>query len=104
MERTLERRRPASREHHQGGQLSCAESVGRNGLALPALRKKYRRRRRGQPAWILAVADGAQHRLHRRYVRLCARGKPHNKVNVAIARELVGFIWVALRGRPAEII
>jgi len=70
----------------------------------PALSKKYRRRRRGQPAWILAVADRAQQRLHRRYVRLCARGKPHNKVTVAIARELVGFIWVALRGRPAEII
>jgi hypothetical protein len=68
------------------------------------LSKKYRRRRRGQPTWILALADRAQQRLHRRYLRMCARGKPHNKVTVAIARELVGFIWAALRGRPVEIV
>jgi transposase len=70
----------------------------------PALSKKYRRRRRGQPTWVLALADRAQQRLHRRYVRLSARGKPHNKVAVAIARELVGFIWVALRGSQVEFV
>lgn len=70
----------------------------------PALSKKYRRRRRGQPTWTLALADRAQQRLHRRYLRLSARGKPHNKVAVAIARELVGFIWAALRGAPGEIV
>ena len=35
----------------------------------------------------------AQHRLHRRYIALSARGKPHTKVMGAIGRELLGFIW-----------
>jgi transposase len=68
---------------------------------VPALSRKYLRRRRGQPAWVVGLADRAQERLHRRYVRLSAHGKPHNKVVVAVARELVGFIWVALRGDTA---
>jgi transposase len=55
-----------------------------------------RRRREGQPGWVVAVADKAQHRLHRRYCRLSARGKPRNKVTVAVARELVGFVWSVL--------
>ena len=45
----------------------------------------------------------AQHRLHRRYRRLLARGKKHQVVITAIARELLGFVWaigqrVELRG------
>jgi len=35
----------------------------------------------------------AQHRLHRRYYRLMARGKLKQKVITAVARELLGFIW-----------
>ena len=42
------------------------------------------------------MADRAQQRLHRRFSRLSARGKMANKVVVAVARELVGFIWAAL--------
>ncbi len=34
-----------------------------------------------------------QHRLHTRYVKLKMRGKNENKCIVAIARELVAFIW-----------
>ena len=36
-------------------------------------------------------------RLHRRFNRLLERGKPRPKVAVAIARELTGFIWAAMR-------
>lgn len=50
-------------------------------------------RRRGQPAHIIAIAERAQSRLHRRYWRLIERGKSTNKAVVAIARELAGFIW-----------
>jgi len=32
-------------------------------------------------------------RLCARYRRLTARGKTANVVNVAIAREMVGFVW-----------
>ncbi len=34
-----------------------------------------------------------QHRLHRRYVKLKARGKRENKAIVAIAREMAAFLW-----------
>ena len=41
------------------------------------------------------IAWKAQGPVHSRYVRMQARGKPKNKVLVAMARELVGFIWAA---------
>jgi transposase len=62
----------------------------------PAIGKTLRARRQGQPARVLAVADRAQQRLHRRFSRLSARGKMANKVVVAVARELVGFVWAVL--------
>jgi transposase len=54
------------------------------------------RRRDGQPTRILALADRAQERLYARYLRMSARGKLHNKTIIAMARELVGYIWAAL--------
>jgi len=56
-----------------------------------------RKRREGQPAEVVAIAEHAEQRLHRRYRRLTERGKPPNKAIVAVARELVGFIWSALQ-------
>lgn len=56
-----------------------------------------RARRDGQPAWAIAQAEKAQHRLCSRYQRMVARGKPSQKAVVALARELVGFIWGAMR-------
>jgi transposase len=54
-------------------------------------------RRKGQPARAIALADKAMSRLHRRFVRMAEKGKPRPKVAVAIARELTGFIWAAMR-------
>ena len=62
----------------------------------PGVNKHLRERRQGQPPWVVALADQAQRRLHRRYCRLLARGKPHNVATVAVARELIGFIWEVL--------
>jgi len=45
------------------------------------------------PKIIRDIAWKAQVRLCARYRRLRARGKTANVVNVAIAREMVGFIW-----------
>jgi len=56
-----------------------------------------RQRRQGQPARVVTLADRAMHRLHRRFHRMLAKGKPQPKVVVAIARELAGFVWAALR-------
>jgi transposase len=53
-------------------------------------------RRRGQPANIIALADKAQLRLCRRYRRMEHRGKHPTKIVVAVARELVGYLWAAL--------
>jgi hypothetical protein len=60
------------------------------------LSQPLRKRREGQPAAVLAIADRAQQRLHARFVRMTHRGIPYNKVVVAMARELVGFIWATL--------
>ena len=46
---------------------------------------------------IRAIAWKAQLRLTRKYRRLRARGKQHNVIVTAIARELAGFLWDAAR-------
>jgi transposase len=61
----------------------------------PSTGATLRQRQAGQPENVLRIASRAQHRLHRQYVRLKERGKPHNVVTVAIARELAGFLWAA---------
>lgn len=58
---------------------------------------KLRARQQGQPGTVVSIADEAQRRLCGRYQRLQARGKMPTKIVVAIARELVGFLWAALR-------
>ena len=63
----------------------------------PTVGVKLRARREGQPERVLAVAEKAERRLSGRFARLKARGKHANKVVIAIARELVGFLWAALR-------
>lgn len=55
-----------------------------------------KQRRAGQSPHVIAVADRAMVRLHRRYVQMTSRRMPAPKVVVAIARELVGFIWAVL--------
>jgi len=50
-------------------------------------------RHENQPKPIRDIAWRAQLRLSERYRRLLARQLPKNKVCVAIARELTGFIW-----------
>jgi transposase len=58
------------------------------------------RRRKGQPARIIGIADKAQQRLCRRFRRLAEQHKPAPKIAVAIARELAGFLWAALQPAP----
>lgn len=56
------------------------------------------------PRAVTDIAWAAQLRLCGRYQRLSARGVQRNKITVAIARELAGFVWaVALQasGNPA---
>lgn len=63
----------------------------------PRASKLLKKRRDGQPQWAIDIADRARQRLGKRYQRLIARGKQSQKVVVAIARELAGFLWALFR-------
>jgi transposase len=52
-----------------------------------------KQRQRALSAPIPEIAWKAQHRLHDRYCKLLARGKSKQSAIVAVARELLGFIW-----------
>jgi hypothetical protein len=42
---------------------------------------------------LIEIAWKAQHRLHKRYVHMTAKGKNKPLTVVAVGRELLGFIW-----------
>ena len=54
-------------------------------------------RQQGLSAEVKACSWKAQTRLHQRMMQLLARGKERNKVTVAVARELCGFLWHIFR-------
>lgn len=62
----------------------------------PFIGDALRHRQRGAPPAVIDHAWLAQRRLHRRYRRLAARGKPKQLIVTAVARELTGFLWAAL--------
>jgi len=65
----------------------------------PALRK----RQEGVAEEIKEIAWKAQHRLHKRYMRLAAAGKDQRKIITAVGRELLGFIWaIGIRAEAAS--
>jgi transposase len=64
----------------------------------PAKGHRLCKRQRDLPSEVNEIGWKAQHRLHRRYAALQAKGKPHTKVVTAIGRELLGFVWaIAVR-------
>ena len=93
---TKDRRLPITRTGNGRVRRLLVEAAThyRHGSGVSAAMKK---RRVGQPAWALALADRATGRLRRRHAYLIQRGKHRCKVTVAVARELAGFIWAMLR-------
>jgi len=65
----------------------------------PAVGTALRGRQRGQPPEVITHAWKAQHRLHKLYHHLAYRKGPQVAV-VAVARELVGFLWAAMQACP----
>lgn len=59
----------------------------------PAHSIKLRRRQVGVPQDVIDIAWKAQKRLHQRYRAMTGRGKRAQTTVVALARELVGFVW-----------
>jgi transposase len=63
-----------------------------NARYRPALSYPLRQRQSSNPK-VRETAWNAQKRLHQRYMALKVKGKEHNKVLIAVAREMLGFIW-----------
>lgn len=61
----------------------------------PRLGATLANRQHGQPSHVLAISNRAQQRLFKVHRQMKARGKPHNVVVVACARQLAGFLWAA---------
>ena len=59
----------------------------------PSARGAILKRRADQPAEVVAIARRCEQRLHHKYTRMVSRGKPSSKAAVAVAREMLGFIW-----------
>jgi len=73
--------------------VECAQHYA----APPKVSKELSRRQQNQSRVVRALSWKAQNRLHQRYRRLMARRLQRNKVMVAVARELCGFILELLR-------
>ncbi|WP_025693364.1 IS110 family RNA-guided transposase [Paenibacillus zanthoxyli] len=59
----------------------------------PSLKGKLCARQEGQDPEAKRIAWKAQHRLHQKYHQITSRGNAGKKAAVAVARELIGFIW-----------
>jgi transposase len=66
----------------------------------PTVGYQLARRQRGQEALVVERAWRCQQRLHARWLRMAARGKPQQKIVVACARELAGFVWAIATAQP----
>jgi transposase len=69
----------------------------------PHVGQKMRRRQKGQPAEVIAVSWRAQTRLNKRYRHLMRRGKSKPQAVVAVARELLGFVWEIMQIIPGPV-
>lgn len=76
--------------------VECAQHYA----APPKVSKELSKRQQDQSQEVRAISWKAQNRLNLRFRRLSARRLHRNKIIVAIARELCGFIWAALRIQP----
>ena len=77
----------------------CAASSSKPRGTIAIIRSsapRFARANAARPPTVIAQAWTAQQRLHRRYQRLAARGKPKQHIVTAVARELTGFVWAAL--------
>jgi transposase len=63
----------------------------------PKVSAQLTERQRGQPRDVCALGWKAQTRLYKRYWQLAQRGLFSGKIQVALARELTGFVWDVMR-------
>lgn len=89
------RRQPEGRDERERAS-QCSQHYANP----PKVSKELSRRQERQPDSVLKISWKAQNRLHSRFNKLAARRLHRNKILVAIAREIIGFIWEALRDLP----
>ena len=96
---------------HQGSITKAGNTHARRALVEGAWAYRYpakvsrhlQLRLEKQPKMIQDISWKGQVRLCKRYRQLVARGKHANIVTVAIARELVGFMWAIAKQLPVAV-
>jgi transposase len=68
----------------------------------PTVGYQLARRQRGQEVTVIERAWRCQKRLYQRWQRMAGRGKPQQKIVVACARELAGFVWAIATEQPLQ--
>jgi transposase len=66
----------------------------------PKVGYELARRQRGQDTLVIERAWRCQQRLYSRWQRMAGRGKLQQKIVVACARELAGFVWAIATDQP----
>jgi transposase len=90
--------------HHRGPITKAGNSRCRHVLvqaawsyrSRPTVGAELKRRQQGEPSDVIAHSWKAQHRLHKTYHRISAKKSSRIAV-VAVARELVGFLWAVMQ-------
>ncbi len=65
-------------------------------LGKPVISKRLKERRKQSSLESIEIADRCMIRLHKKAMGLSHKGKLVNKIKVACAREMLGFIWESL--------
>ena len=88
----------SSGEHRRQGSIT---KVGNSHVRRLLVESAWHaRRQRGQDATVIERTWRCQQRLFQRWQRMAGRGKPHQKIVVACARELAGFVWAIATEQP----
>jgi len=95
-------------KRHQGAISRCGNGhlrwllieCSHHYMTPPKVSKELSKRQEGQSKALVALSWKTQNRLHNRLKQLLGRKLNRNKAQVAIARELCGFIWAALKMQP----
>jgi len=75
--------------------------ANQRGYRTARISKDLKTRRSNTAPEFIAIADRCLHRLNKKGKRLLLAGKHPNKVKVACAREMVGFVWESLNKAAA---
>lgn len=79
--------------HLRTTSVECVQSASRP----PRISKRLKAQRAGVDKSLIDIADRCARRLYKKSSRLLFAGKEKNKVKVACARELLCFVWEALK-------